>query len=335
MGMFTLLFVFDRTLNVCLTAGVRFNAEKKKIGMYHSTSIWQFRMKCHLCDNWIEIHTDPKTTQYLVISGARKKIEEWEPEDSEVIKLKGIHQYRRLPCIVLLDEETAEKLAADAFYRLEHTVTDEKKREEALPALTRLQRLNETQWSDPYALSQKLRKKFREDKMLAKMEERVAEEIRDRNSLHIPLLPKSEEDEIKAKTTEFADHVLEQAEKRKLEIAASSIFNQDKKRRRTSGPLDDVRSGTTPRSVVKELGVLATVHTKLKIDPFLSTVGFGRVAQAVRDGDTGNVAADAAGGLVGLVRVKEKAETKALAKTRVTNPRTDIVDKDGVNKSKG
>lgn len=47
-------------------------------------------MKCHLCDNWIEIHTNPKDAQYVVVSGARQKVEEWEPEDSEVIRLKGI-----------------------------------------------------------------------------------------------------------------------------------------------------------------------------------------------------------------------------------------------------
>lgn len=40
--------------------GVRYNAEKKKIGNYYSTPILQFRMRCHLCSNWIEIHTDPK-----------------------------------------------------------------------------------------------------------------------------------------------------------------------------------------------------------------------------------------------------------------------------------
>lgn len=39
---------------------MRYNAEKKKIGMYYSTPIWSFRMKCHLCDNWFEIQTDPK-----------------------------------------------------------------------------------------------------------------------------------------------------------------------------------------------------------------------------------------------------------------------------------
>lgn len=39
--------------------GVRYNAEKKKVGMYYSTPVYQFRMKCHLCDNHFEIKTDP------------------------------------------------------------------------------------------------------------------------------------------------------------------------------------------------------------------------------------------------------------------------------------
>lgn len=39
--------------------GVRYNAEKTKIGMYYTTPVYQFRMKCHLCDNHFEIKTDP------------------------------------------------------------------------------------------------------------------------------------------------------------------------------------------------------------------------------------------------------------------------------------
>lgn len=59
--------------------GVRYNAEKKKVGalrgqprgglsqmlplfqvgMYYTTPIFLFRMKCHLCDNHFEIKTDP------------------------------------------------------------------------------------------------------------------------------------------------------------------------------------------------------------------------------------------------------------------------------------
>ena len=44
----------------CYTLGVRYNAEKKKVGNYYTTPIYRFRMKCHLCDNHFEIETDPK-----------------------------------------------------------------------------------------------------------------------------------------------------------------------------------------------------------------------------------------------------------------------------------
>lgn len=40
--------------------GVRYNAEKKKIGMYYTTPLYEFRMKCHLCDNYFVIRTDPE-----------------------------------------------------------------------------------------------------------------------------------------------------------------------------------------------------------------------------------------------------------------------------------
>lgn len=43
--------------------GVRYNAEKTKIGMYYTTPVYQFRMKCHLCDNHFEIKTDPGVSQ--------------------------------------------------------------------------------------------------------------------------------------------------------------------------------------------------------------------------------------------------------------------------------
>lgn len=64
--------------------GVRFNAEKKKVGEYYSTTIWSFRMKCHMCSNWIEIHTDPKSSEYVVVEGARRKMEDNTAESLEL-----------------------------------------------------------------------------------------------------------------------------------------------------------------------------------------------------------------------------------------------------------
>lgn len=51
--------------------GVRYNAEKKKIGNYYSTPIFSFRCKCHLCDNWFEIQTDPKVKDFASFIAVR------------------------------------------------------------------------------------------------------------------------------------------------------------------------------------------------------------------------------------------------------------------------
>src|SRR5690348_2194395 len=53
--------------------GVRFNAEKKKVGNYHSTPIWSFRMKHSACGGWWEIRTDPQKSEYIVTEGARRR----------------------------------------------------------------------------------------------------------------------------------------------------------------------------------------------------------------------------------------------------------------------
>jgi coiled-coil domain-containing protein 130 len=52
--------------------GVRFNAEKKQIGMYHSTRIWSFKMRTPCCQTALEVHTDPKNAEYVIVSGARR-----------------------------------------------------------------------------------------------------------------------------------------------------------------------------------------------------------------------------------------------------------------------
>ena len=46
--------------------GVRYNAEKNKAGKFYTTTIWNFKMKCHLCPGTIVIETDPKNDDYKV-----------------------------------------------------------------------------------------------------------------------------------------------------------------------------------------------------------------------------------------------------------------------------
>jgi len=135
--------------NNMIAKGVRFNAEKKQIGKYFSTKIWNFRMKCHLCDNHIEIKTDPEHTDYVIASGAERKAETWTAESSETIELTN--------------EEEANKLAEDPFYKLEHANEDKKKATKAAPGLDKLLVLMESR-QDDFKLSQSMRKKFREEK---------------------------------------------------------------------------------------------------------------------------------------------------------------------------
>jgi coiled-coil domain-containing protein 130 len=105
--------------------GVRYNAEKKTIGHYYSTPILSFRMKCHLCSSWIEIHTDPKNAEYIIHSGARKREESFSAQEAGTMQLQT--------------EEEKEKLENDAFYKLEKGSVDQQKAQEALPVLTRIE----------------------------------------------------------------------------------------------------------------------------------------------------------------------------------------------------
>jgi hypothetical protein len=76
--------------------GVRFNAEKKAskgsfffmiailklsiyiifltplVGKFHSTRLWEFSMRCHLCPNKIIVKTDPENCDYIMDQGAYK-----------------------------------------------------------------------------------------------------------------------------------------------------------------------------------------------------------------------------------------------------------------------
>lgn len=69
--------------------GVRYNAEKKKVGNYYTTPIYRFRMKCHLCVNYIEMQTDPANCDYVIVSGAQRKEERWDMADNEQVLTTG------------------------------------------------------------------------------------------------------------------------------------------------------------------------------------------------------------------------------------------------------
>ncbi|CAO3608229.1 unnamed protein product [Cunninghamella echinulata] len=247
--------------------GVRYNAEKKQIGKYYSTPILQFRMKCHLCNNWIEIHTDPQHAEYVVVSGARKKVETWQPDkEDNVIILHGNDDNGK---------NIKEKLEQDPIFRLEHGIQDKSASAAKIPVLTQLQRLNDQQWKDPYTLSQQIRHQQIEEK---------ANQLKEKHSLHIDLLPESEKDTLEAKLVDFSESRRLQIEQQKLETSTAPLFNK---------PSTSSTSSTSPSSSMKTaklknqntkninnnnakqiLENRAKLHTKLKTDPFLQQAGF-------------------------------------------------------------
>ncbi|XP_055839987.1 coiled-coil domain-containing protein 130 homolog [Episyrphus balteatus] len=160
--------------------GVRYNAEKTKVGMYYSTPVYQFRMKCHLCDNHFEIKTDPGNLDYVIISGARRQENRWDPLQNEQV--------------VPETKEVQKRLFDDPMYKLEHLAKDIKAGEDAKPVLEKLYERNENVWDDCYEANSKLRAEFRKQKKELKIQKDLDDKLLSKSSLEISLLPECEQD---------------------------------------------------------------------------------------------------------------------------------------------
>lgn len=192
--------------------GVRYNAEKKKVGNYYSTPIYRFRMKCHLCVNYIEMQTDPASCDYVIVSGASRKEERWDMAENEQI---------------LTTERTEkEKLETDAMFKLDHGGKDKEKLKRALPSLSEIQD-HQSGWKDDFQLNSSLRRKFRTEKKVLAEQEEKDNAVRMRTNLSIPLLPEKEEDKKLAAllTYQAPDSYEDKQHSKRKEISSRSWFN--------------------------------------------------------------------------------------------------------------
>ncbi|XP_032670643.1 coiled-coil domain-containing protein 130 homolog [Odontomachus brunneus] len=160
--------------------GVRYNAEKKKIGMYYSTPVYQFRMKCHLCDNHFEIKTDPANLDYVIVSGARRQENRWDPKENEQV----VPETKEVSC----------RLYDDAMYKLEHGLEDKKVAKSRDSALESAISLNDNIWKDDYSLNCTLRALFREKKKDLKRKQSVDCALLKKTGLDIDLVQEHEDD---------------------------------------------------------------------------------------------------------------------------------------------
>lgn len=63
--------------------GTRFNAQKSHAGDYHSTKIWEFAMKCRVCQHPFVIRTNPQQKTFDYISGIKKRVDEFDTVENQ------------------------------------------------------------------------------------------------------------------------------------------------------------------------------------------------------------------------------------------------------------
>ncbi|KAJ1677958.1 Protein saf4 [Spiromyces aspiralis] len=161
-------------------------------------------MKCRFCSQWFEIHTDPKHSRYIVVRGARKKVEDYDGEDIDAITLS--------------DEEEKARRVKDPMYSLEHRVLDKRKADEALERLTELK------------VGRKIRKAQQEE----------SEQIQGRLGLNFPIMPEHEDDKAEAKLVIFGDPEREESQR----LAALTAKPLVEKPPRKAPSIPDIRAAT-------------------------------------------------------------------------------------------
>lgn len=239
--------------------GVRFNAEKKKVGNYYSSPIYSFRMKHIACGGVIEIRTDPQNTAYVVTEGARKRDLGEDKVDEGDIKI--------------LTSEEREKLRANAFAALEGKVEDKERLEHAKVRIEELQELSSQQWGDPYERNKKLRSAFRVGRKTREKEAGVAAALQDKMSLGIEILPEHEDDARRAKFIEFRD--LEQ-ERSLAKAISKPLFSSEEEpskqesSRASKKPSKRQKAEALAKKKSADVIVEIRGNTRIAMDPFLS-----------------------------------------------------------------
>jgi coiled-coil domain-containing protein 130 len=173
--------------------GVRFNAEKKKVGNYHSTPIWSFRLKHTVCGGWIEVRTDPKNTEYVVVDGGRRR------DTGEDKVLDG--EIRIGPT----EEEKARFEREGGFGKLEKKNEDKQRLLDEKERLEELAKRSQRDWEDPYEQSKRLRREFRVGRKERKEAAVKGEALKNKLSLGIELVEETEEDGVRARLVEFGE----------------------------------------------------------------------------------------------------------------------------------
>lgn len=208
--------------------GTRFNAVKTKVGNYFSSPIFGFRMRHAACGGEIEIRTDPRTTTYVVVSGARKR--DLGPDEESLVKSSrdGLMALGEGGGIVTEGERA--DMRETAFRNLEKTIED---RQVAERGKVRIEELEEGArvWEDPYERNRRLRKEFRVGRHGREREAKRSGEVKARLGLgeEFELVPEVAEDGIRAKLVDFGGEAAGDGERTVDKALAKPLFGESRK----------------------------------------------------------------------------------------------------------
>ena len=240
--------------------GVRFNAEKKKVGNYYSTPIWSFRMKHTACGGWWEIRTDPKNSAYVVVEGAKARDygEGRDPADGD----EGGDDAGDMK---FLSEAEREKRREDAFAALEGRKEDGVVAKEHGKRIEELYEAGEV-WRDPYDINAKMRREFRAKRKGWKKEDKAREKIQEKFSFGYEVADGTEADSVRAKMVDFGTGEVDGVE----EAARKPLFTPVKAAMKEVSDKGKLKSEIKAEKSRQSLQHSLVGNTRVSIDPFLS-----------------------------------------------------------------
>jgi len=222
--------------------GTRYDADKKKVGKYFSTPLYEFAMRCGAitghdqsadggvhCNQRFVIRTDPKNDDYELVEGLRRKVQTWEAEDAGNV---WFH-----------DSNTRQKMAEDPMFRVEKVGRDLARERSEKKRFFDLEEL-QAEREDTYALNCRMRRLHRD----LRKEELAREEAKKREgkaNFALPMQPPSAQDSMEAASVTFrTDHDKVAVAARRAAASAAPLFR--KRRGAEGGP-------ETKHSAIEEL----------------------------------------------------------------------------------
>ena len=243
---------------VIIGQGVRFNAEKQKVGNYYSTPIWSFRFKHTVCGGWIEVRTDPKNAEYVVTEGGKRR---------DVGEGKGLVDGE---VRIGATEEEKERLEKEGgFGALEKKVEDKRRALSEKGRLEELMRRSEMDWEDPFERNKRLRAEFRVGRKERKVAEDQGVALQEKLGFGYDLAEEKDEDSMRAKLIEFGEQKRTPSRQKPLFPAVGPMSE--------SNPVKDMGKRGKKSNAAEvaaenrlKLGKQLSGNTRAAMDPFLA-----------------------------------------------------------------